>query len=156
MASNKDMPGYLLRRAHQISVAVCTEELLEFGITPPQMTVLMSVHENPGIDITTLSARVSFDRSTLGGILDRLEEKGLIFRQVVVADKRMRMMYATQEGEETVKRTAEASSRAENRILEPLAAAERLQLKHLLSKLIRLQANNVPASVRTVMERTHN
>lgn len=153
MSSNEVMPGYLLRRGHQIAVAVSTEELAEFSLTPPQYSALLTVCEHPGIDITALSAKVAFDRSTLGGILDRLEEKDLIFRRALKSDKRMRLLYPTREGGQLIDATAAAAKRAQDRILAPLSVNERERLIRLLTKLVRLQAENVPASVRTVMER---
>ncbi len=150
------MPGHLLRRGHQIAMAVAAEELAPYGVTSPQLIVLIAIVEHPGIDITALSGTVAFDRSTLGGILDRLEERLLIFRKETPSDKRMRLVYATPEGAQLARATAPARRRSQDRILEPLSAPEREQLIRLLAKLVRLQADNVPASVRATMERSES
>ncbi|MGI4813602.1 MAG: MarR family winged helix-turn-helix transcriptional regulator [Janthinobacterium lividum] len=146
-------PGHLLRRGHQIAVAVATEELLDFGLTPVQYTALMAVYENPGIDITALSGMIAFDRSTMGGVLDRLEEKDLMARWPTKTDKRVRLLHLTPAGEKLAIAAKVAADRAQQRILEPLSAAERRQLTTLLTKLVRLQLDNMPASVKTVVDR---
>lgn len=146
-------PGHLLRRAHQIAATISAEELADLGLTTVQYTTLVSVHDNPGIDITALSGLVAYDRSTLGGVLDRLEEKKLIERKAVDSDKRVRLLYTTHQGGKLANDSVAASLRAQERILGPLGAGERAQLTRLLAKLIRLQTHNLPASVRIVMER---
>ena len=43
-------PGFLLRRAHQISAAVFEDECKSVGLTPAQFGVLTVLHSSPGLD----------------------------------------------------------------------------------------------------------
>ena len=78
MDSLCDMPGHLIRRAHQISTALFAEECAGFDLTPVQYAALVAIKANPEVDATRLSALIAFDRSTIGGVLERLEAKGWV------------------------------------------------------------------------------
>ncbi len=73
-----DMPGHLIRRAHQISTAQFAEECAGFDLTSVQYAALVAIKANPDVDATRLSALIAFDRSTIGGVLERLEAKGFV------------------------------------------------------------------------------
>ena len=47
-------PGFMIRRAHQIAVAIFLEEARESRITPTQYGVLVILGHRPGIDQTRL------------------------------------------------------------------------------------------------------
>ena len=74
-----DEPGHLIRRAHQIAVAMFYEKLGR-DVTPVQYAVLRMLYENPGLDQVTLAQRVALDTSTTADLAVRLEAKGLIVR----------------------------------------------------------------------------
>ena len=84
----KQMPGHCIRRAQQVSSACFSNELAEFDLTSVQMVALVAIADQPGIDATRLAEIIDFDRATIGGVVDRLERKGLIRRTVSPRDKR--------------------------------------------------------------------
>ena len=59
----------------QIAVSIFVEECKAFDLTPVQYAALVAIHTHPGIDATRLSAVIAFDRSTLGNVIERLENK---------------------------------------------------------------------------------
>src|SRR5438128_1858094 len=69
-------PGHLIRRAHQVSVAVFMEETAGFDATPVQFAILNALLEDPGEDQVTLSRKVAFDAATFGAVIARLEGRG--------------------------------------------------------------------------------
>src|ERR1700730_16523655 len=54
-------PGFLVRRLHQISVAIFLEEMAGLEITPVQYGALMIVAADPGIDQSALAAELGID-----------------------------------------------------------------------------------------------
>jgi DNA-binding MarR family transcriptional regulator len=70
------MPGHLIRRLHQMSVAVFAEKIAAAGadITPVQYGALCAVRAYPGLDQATVASMIAYDRVTIGGVLDRLEQ----------------------------------------------------------------------------------
>ena len=59
-------PGHLIRRAHQLAVAVFMEETAGFDVTPVQFAILNALIDDPGEDQVTLAGRVAFDAATSG------------------------------------------------------------------------------------------
>lgn len=141
-------PGHLLRRAQQISDAVFAEECRDHGLTSVQYAALVAIECNPGVDATRLSGLIAFDRSTLGGVLERLEAKGLIARRPSAADRRVKLLHLTQAGSLVLQIMEPAVERVQQRILAPLPAGERAQLTALLARLVELHAETLPASLR--------
>ena len=91
-------PGHLIRRAHQISVAVFADEVGAHAVTPVQFAILNLLLGQPGIDQITLAQGVAFDAATIGSVIGRLEKKGWLRRQPDVADRRRKLLWLTPEG----------------------------------------------------------
>lgn len=134
------MPGHLVRRSQQIAVALFMEETAAFGVTPVQYAALVAIGEQPDIDASRLSQLIAFDRSTLGHVVARLEAKGLIQRKGGSEDRRVKRLRITRRGKALLDRIESAVERAQQRILAPLAPAERRDFMALLTKLV--QVNN--------------
>ena len=141
-------PGHLIRRAHQIAVALFMDECARFDITPVQYALLLAVRENPGVDATRLSALIAFDRSTLGSVLERLEAKKLVLRSASPDDKRIKVLHLTSAGTTLLRAVEPAVARSQERLLEPLPQRQRANLLMLLNELVRLNNDAVPASLR--------
>ena len=129
-------PGHLIRRAHQRAVAIFMEETAEFGVTPVQFAILNALIEEPGEDQVTLAARVAFDAATFGSVIGRLETKGWVKRKADPADRRRKLLWITPAGEKSALAMKHAVTKAQLRILGPLAPGEREQFVALLEKLV--------------------
>lgn len=130
------LPGHLIRRLHQIAVGIFLEEARDFDLTPVQFAALDTICARPGLDQIGLSGAIAFDRTTIGGVVERLEAKGLIDRRVGKADRRTRELYITEPGRQVLDAISPAVLRTQDRILEPLAPAERAAVTKLLAKLV--------------------
>jgi DNA-binding MarR family transcriptional regulator len=131
-------PGHLFRRMQQIAVAIFMEECGALDLTPVQYAALVAIRDDPGIDATRLSALVAFDRSTLGSVLERLETKELIVRRPTPDDKRVKVLHMTPRGARLLAKAMPAIDRAQERMMAPLAPAERKVMMALLAKLVHL------------------
>jgi DNA-binding MarR family transcriptional regulator len=129
-------PGHLIRRAHQIAVAVFMHHAKAFDVTPVQFSALIVIREQPGIDATRVSELIDFDRSTIGNVLDRLERRGLIRRQPGTEDRRTKRLYLTRQGGTVVRKVAAKLPQVANEILSPLSASDRERFTGLLTQLI--------------------
>src|ERR1043165_5090229 len=83
-------PGYLFRRMQQIAVSIFMEECKSFDLTPVQYAALIAIHTHPGSDAPRLSAVIAFDRSTPGGVIERLRAKDYIELKPAREDKRIK------------------------------------------------------------------
>jgi DNA-binding MarR family transcriptional regulator len=150
MDSFYDMPGHLIRRAQQISTALFAEECAGFDLTAVQFAALAAIKANPEVDATRLSALIAFDRSTIGGVLERLEAKGWVRRSPSRADKRVKLLRLTLDGERLLRRVEPAVRRVQQRLLEPLAPADRATMLRLLAQLATVHNDVTPAPLKAV------
>ena len=144
-----DMPGHLIRRAQQISTALFAEECAEFDLTSVQYAALVAIRANPDVDATRLSALIAFDRSTLGNVLERLENKGWVIRGNSPADRRVKLLRVTLEGERLLRRVDPAVRRVQQRLVEHLTPADRARFLRLLAQLASVHNELTPAPLRT-------
>jgi DNA-binding MarR family transcriptional regulator len=131
-----EAPGHLIRRAHQLAVAIFMEETAGFDATPVQFAILNALIDQPGEDQITLAGRVAFDPATLGSVIGRLEAKGWIKRAADPADRRRKLLWITTLGAQIAVQMKQAVSRAQQRIVSPLDQSEQVKLSQLLGKLI--------------------
>ncbi|MFT8242566.1 MarR family winged helix-turn-helix transcriptional regulator [Roseomonas sp. BN140053] len=129
-------PGHLIRRLQQIAVGIFLEEAGALDLTPVQYAVLETIHAQPGRDQISLANAIGFDRTTIGGVLDRLENKGLVARQVPAHDRRSKVLLLTDAGSAILRDIQAASDRAQRRMLDPLGPAEREALMTMLSRVV--------------------
>lgn len=129
-------PGHLIRRAHQLAVAIFMEETGAFDVTPVQFAILNALIDDPGEDQVTLAGKVAFDAATFGSVIGRLEAKGWVRRELHAGDRRRKLLWVTPDGQEAARQMKRAVGKVQSRILGPLEAAERRQLVSLLGKLV--------------------
>lgn len=147
-----DMPGHLARRFQQIAVAVFHTEVEEAGydLTPVQYAALVAVAKNPGTGQATLAGLIAYDRTTIGGVVDRLAQKRLVARRTSAQDRRARELHITDEGRETLRGIEPAVVSAQRIMLQGLTAAEADELLRLLAKAIKAGNDLSRAPLRTV------
>lgn len=128
-------PGFLIRRCHQISVAIFTEETGELEFSPSQFAALLFIHRHPGTDQRTLGEQTALDRSSVTKCVDRLERCKLISRDINPADKRARLLYTTPDGCRLLENLSQASRRARQRIEECLGTERFHEMLNLLKAM---------------------
>jgi len=142
------MPGHLIRRAQQVSTAIFTDECAGFDLTAVQYAALSMIEATPGVDATRLSALIAFDRSTIGGVLERLEAKGWIARDSSPQDRRIKLLRITQDGAALLRQVEPAVRRVQERLLAPLAPRDRATMLRLLGELANLHNDLLPVPLR--------
>jgi DNA-binding MarR family transcriptional regulator len=135
-----ELPGHHIRRLHQIAVAIFLQECEPLGLTPVQYAALQAVANQPGLDQRTLARSIGLDTSTLAGVVDRLEARGLLRRNASPDDRRVRLLTPTPDGHALLARAVPAMQRAQARILEPLPATQQREFMRMLRRLV--TANN--------------
>ena len=129
-------PGYLMRRAHQLAVGIFAAETASFDLTPVQFAMLNALMDEPGEDQITLASKVAFDAATSGAVIVRLENKGLLRRDVDPQDKRRKLLRLTPAGEVMVVQMKAVVAQVQTQITSPLSASETQDLNRLLAKLV--------------------
>ncbi|WP_336964565.1 MarR family transcriptional regulator [Sphingobium aquiterrae] len=130
------VPGHLIRCARQIAVAIFLEELDSFNITSVQYAALVAVRANPGVDQRTLGDLIAIDRSTIGTLLGRLEDAGLVRREMPKHNQRIKQVWLTAKAEKLLDESTDAIERVQERIMAPLNPEEQALFVSLLSRLV--------------------
>ena len=139
-------PGHLIRRAHQVAVAIFMEETAGFDITPVQFAILNALIEHPGEDQVTLARKVAFDAATSGSVLSRLEARGWVRREPDSDDRRRKRLWVTDEGARLAGQMKRSVGKVQARILGPLPQDERELLVALLGRLVAAHEDAGPAA----------
>ncbi len=133
-----DMPGHLIRRLQQQSSQVFQKQVQAAGwdLTPVQFAAINALSTNPGIDQAQIAAIIGYDRATIGGVVDRLEQKGIVARIVSRHDRRAREVSLTKKGAIVLARMRPIVSNLQADILVGLTAKERTRLLSLVRKTL--------------------
>lgn len=104
-------------------------------ISPPQFGALILIEANPGISQSAIAGALRFDRSTLVQIIDRLEERGFVVREVSAHDRRSHALKLTPEGMTALAELKKLTNAHENHMTRMLTEDEKTQLLDLLARL---------------------
>ena len=108
-----------------------------FGMTPAQTHVLLHLHQSGGqLPQRELLDSLKVKPSTVNGILDRMEEKGLVERTVSGTDARQRLVALTLAGRKREEQVKQAFLEAEALIVRGLTKEETDTLRSLLERVI--------------------
>jgi len=128
-------PGFLLRRAHQISAAVFEDECRPLALTPAQFGVLTVLQSHPGMGQSSLARALGFDKVTVLRVLRGLEARGLVARTPAPDNKRNVSVCLTPQGCSLLAQAQKPAEKAYKRLLAPLDREQQAQLLELLQLL---------------------
>ncbi|WP_209504350.1 MULTISPECIES: MarR family transcriptional regulator [unclassified Ruegeria] len=132
------MAGHLIRRLNQISTHVFSVRMQEAGIdlTSVQFAALETIRAEPGIDQATVAAKIAYDRATIGGVIDRLEQKNYVKRSVSQRDRRAREVTLSEKGKDILAAAMPVVIDLQNEILGGLTPNERETFLKLAGKAV--------------------
>ncbi|MDB9801708.1 MarR family transcriptional regulator [bacterium] len=132
------LPGHLIRRLQQQSTAVFLEhtKAAGFDLTSVQFAALFTLAKYPGLDQATLAKRIAYDRATIGGVIKRLEQKGLVSRKPDDEDRRAFKLSLTPHGKATLAELVPVVRKLQVDILPGLSDSERGSLLELMTKAL--------------------
>jgi len=81
---------------------------MKTGLTGPQIWTIRTISDTAPMSVKELARRIYLHPATVVGILDRLEEHGLVFRSQSHKDRRVVLVGLTPKGKRLVKKAPEA------------------------------------------------
>lgn len=135
-----EQPSFLptmreLVRAYQAFASYSEKHIRELGLTPPQFDVIATLGSTPGMSMGQLAEKTLVTKGTLTGIIDRLEHKNLVRREVPPENRRSFIIVLTPEGQALFQQVFPAHIAYLKERFEQLDPAELELLRVLLGKL---------------------
>jgi DNA-binding MarR family transcriptional regulator len=109
------------RVTHRLLAAI-DAELHDLGLSPAEVNVLACLGEAEPPTIRRVGEATAQPPSTLTGLLDRLERRGLVERRPNPRDRRSTLVALTRDGRSAARRVSAAFRRVEARIPEAARA----------------------------------
>ena len=129
-------PGFMIRRLQQVSVSFFHDELRPLNLTPLQATILRILALEDGLDQVSLANRAVVDTSTIKDVVQRLEQHQAVTRVRSALDKRMQLVYLSEQGRTLLLHSITLAQNAAQQLLSPLTLSERTELLRLVTKLV--------------------
>lgn len=124
-----------LVRTYQAFDSYTERHIRQYGLTPPQFDVISTLGNTDGMSMGELAERTLVTKGTLTGIIDRLEAKHLVRREVPEGNRRSFTVVLTPQGEAVFKEIFPVHVAYIKERFEYLSPDELEQLKALLTKL---------------------
>jgi DNA-binding MarR family transcriptional regulator len=134
--SLQERPGFLIRRLHQIHVALFMEECAAESITPVQYSILTALEHMGAAEQIVVSTAVGLDTTNVADVLARLERQKMVKRRMSPRDKRMKVVSLTETGRALLQRIDAGAARAHERTLAPLSPTARARFMRDLVYLV--------------------
>jgi DNA-binding MarR family transcriptional regulator len=128
--------GYRVRRAEIFMRANFDRTLARKGLRPAEFSVLVLVADNPRVTQAALAAALSIARPNMVGLVDRLEQRGLLRREADDADRRSHGLVLTAKGASLATEARQLIARSEAALLGHLTAKERDDFLRLLGRVV--------------------
>ncbi|MHB1134028.1 MAG: MarR family winged helix-turn-helix transcriptional regulator [Chloroflexota bacterium] len=110
-------------------------EWADVDLTMPQIKVMFLVRAGNGVSMSHLARTIGMTHSTLTGVVDRLTNHGLVRRQDDAHDRRVVLLYLTEEGAALIERLAQAGRERFRFILERLSLTDLRRVSEALDTL---------------------
>ena len=126
-----------LARTFQAFNAYDDEHIRQLGLTAPQFDVICTLGNTAGMTMGQVAEKTLVTKGTLTGIIDRLERKGLVRREVPPDNRRCFMIVLTEEGD---------------RVFETVFPAHIAHLKERFGKLSEQELEEIRRSLQKLRE----
>jgi len=127
--------GFLIAKCHQKAFQIFREKLLPHNLTPAQFGVLAFLWRKDGQSQIQLGTTIEMDRTTISGVIDRMEKQGLVNRRHHPEDRRAFMIYLTEAGRELEHIISHLSLEANAELTSNLSEKEKEALLVLIKKI---------------------
>jgi DNA-binding MarR family transcriptional regulator len=127
--------AFLLKRLGFAAKEQAMRAYEESGLGPYHHAILVALDEDTHETQGSIADALGYDRGQLVGLLDELEERGLIERRRDPADRRRQIVNMTPAGKKALNRLRGIAQRLEDDLLSPLDPAEQRRLHALLLRL---------------------
>lgn len=128
--------GYKLKLASQLMYRDFLERLEPHGLTPFHYLVLCCLWEEDGLSTTGIADKLKQLGATLTGVVDRMEDRNLVYRERDSADRRIVRVWLTDEGKNLMKVLPPLGAETIQRAMSNMSEAEQETILKLLDRIV--------------------
>lgn len=126
---------YSIRRLMQAGELYTKELNKVYNVSSAQLNCLLTLHENGPLPPSKIAKLIMVNSSTVTGIMDRLEQKGLVKRMRISTDRRVITVDLTKNGKVLAEN---APPPIQQKIFDGLSKLSEKELKNISSTLLKL------------------
>lgn len=130
------LAGFWIRRAQLVVMKSFDKHVADLKLRPVEAAALVLIGKNKDISQNVLAAGLGTDQATMVAISTRLEDRGLISRRRLVADRRYQVLSLTSDGKKTATVVKKRLDLHNENILKDLSEAQRKQLVSALQTIV--------------------
>ncbi len=131
--------GFLMHDVSRLRSSVFDDFMKPMGLTRSQWWIVAELSRHDGMIQSDLASVLDLGKAALGGLLDRLEATQLIERRTDATDRRVKRIYLTSKGKQSVEEMRVRSHDFSERILAGLS----LQARRALAENLALVKSNL-------------
>lgn len=131
--------GFLFHRVTLIYRSEMDERLRDFKIQGPHFALLSMVEHTPNITQNQLCSETGIDKASMVKLTDHLQNLKLIERKEAEADRRVKNLNLTRQGQKVFVEASKIRSDFESKFLSGLTKNEQKNIKETLRKLLHLK-----------------
>jgi DNA-binding MarR family transcriptional regulator len=131
--------AFLLSQVGFHSATRFAERLAPLDLAPPHVGILQVIRARDGLSQQALGETLGMYPSRLVGVLDELEQRGLLERRSSPTDRRTHALHLTDKGLETLEQVARIAREHQDALCAALDAGEQAQLASLLRRVAEQQ-----------------
>ncbi len=128
--------GFRIKLFAQLLSRKFQERLEPYGLTPFHWLVLCCLWEEDGLPTSAIAEKLQQVGGTLTGVIDRMEERGLIRRERDARDRRIWRIWLTEAGKELRDILPPLALQVREQMLHGFSSSERQHLADLLDRAI--------------------
>jgi MarR family transcriptional regulator, organic hydroperoxide resistance regulator len=128
--------GYRIKLLSQLLTRQFQEKIEPYGLTPFHWVVLCCLWEQDGLATSDIGDRLCQVGGTLTGVIDRMEERGLVRRERDQRDRRVWRIWLTDDGRKLEAILPPLAIEINEKTLHGLSEAERQNLSQWIDVMI--------------------
>lgn len=128
----------IFRALHKEFRTQIIKESCRYGLTVPQMLLIHELQEHPGVTLNDLSKKLSLSKSTVSGIVDRLEKGEYVTREIPKDNRRIVKISLLPKGIGISAIVKDVKSKQLSKLLEKVGISETEEIIHAFRKFHKL------------------
>lgn len=128
--------GYKFKLVSQLMYRDFLEQLEPYGLTPFHYLVLCCLWEQDGLSTSGIADKLKQLGATLTGVVDRMEERKLVYRERDLGDRRIVRVWLTDEGKQLMKVLPPLGAKTIEKATHDMSKAEQDKVIKLLDRIV--------------------